>query len=297
MQPQTARWTAPDVAVKGPDRSLALTPWKLNPYQFVDQSPTQFWDPDGQEGKAYLQGKFYETYDRLYTENIKNCLIACGSGNEPTADQVYTTYYNEHPNDPDAREYYSKRAWGDVTERMSKEVTFTIVGGEVARIPGIRWVLGKAESVIGWGANKALGAGRSVIGRIFGKAATTAATKVVRFGPMNEGPLIKEIANTFRSGTYNGITLGEPVTLYRAYGGKAGQLGHYWTRTPPSGPVQSIVDSALDRQWGNTATQVVKVEVPAGTTIYEGPAAAQGGLVGGGDQVYIENVDPSWVKP
>jgi len=30
-------------------------------------------------------------------------------------------------------------------------------------------------------------------------------------------------------------------------------------------------------------------------TIYEGAAAAQGGLVGGGNQVYIPKVDPSWV--
>jgi hypothetical protein len=32
--------------------------------------------------------------------------------------------------------------------------------------------------------------------------------------------------------------------------------------------------------------------------VYEGPAAAQRGLVGGGNQVYIEHVDPSWeIKP
>jgi hypothetical protein len=40
---------------------------------------------------------------------------------------------------------------------------------------------------------------------------------------------------------------------------------------------------------------VAAIRVPAGTTIYEGFAAPQGGLVGGGSQVFIKNVDPSWI--
>lgn len=50
-------------------------------------------------------------------------------------------------------------------------------------------------------------------------------------------------------------------------------------------------------EWGNTATQVTRISVPTGTTIYEGAAAAQGELVGGGSQVFIPRVDPSWVLP
>ena len=59
--------------------------------------------------------------------------------------------------------------------------------------------------------------------------------------------------------------------------------------------MQSTIDSALDRAWGNTATNVTKIEVPAGVKIYEGAAAPQGGLVGGGNQLYIPKVDASWV--
>jgi filamentous hemagglutinin len=69
----------------------------------------------------------------------------------------------------------------------------------------------------------------------------------------------------------------------------------YWTRTPPVGPVQSIVDSALLPQWGNTAINISRIRVPAGTSIYEGAAAAQGGLVGGGSQVVIPKVDAAWI--
>lgn len=121
--------------------------------------------------------------------------------------------------------------------------------------------------------------------------------KTVRFGPMNPGPLPVKVANTFRSATYNQVVLRDPATLYRVYGGKAGQVGSYWTRTPPAGPLQAKIDLALNPAWGNTATQVVKIKVPAGTKLYEGIAAPQGGLLGGGNQIYIPRVDPSWIIP
>ena len=92
------------------------------------------------------------------------------------------------------------------------------------------------------------------------------------------------------------MTSNTPTTVYRAYGGSAGQLGRFWTRTKPSGPVQSIIDSALDPEWGNSATRWFSAKIPAGTTFYEGAAAAQRGLVGGGSQIFIPRVDPKWVS-
>jgi hypothetical protein len=127
-------------------------------------------------------------------------------------------------------------------------------------------------------------------------AAGGAAT-VIRYSPISPGPLPAAIANTFRGGSYTATTLNEATTLYRVYGGTAGKVGSYWTRTAPSGPLQSTIDLALNPQWGNTATQVARMQVPAGTTIFEGAAAAQGGLVGGGSQVFIQNVNPAWLLP
>ncbi|HEY7375911.1 MAG TPA: RHS repeat-associated core domain-containing protein [Polyangia bacterium] len=49
MQPQTARWTAPDPAVQGPNGKGVGAPWKLNPYAYVGQSPAMYWDPDGRD--------------------------------------------------------------------------------------------------------------------------------------------------------------------------------------------------------------------------------------------------------
>ena len=60
--------------------------------------------------------------------------------------------------------------------------------------------------------------------------------------------------------------------------------------------MQSTIDLALKPEWGNTAKNVVKINVPAGTTIFEGFAENQGGfLLGGGNQVVIPNVNPNWV--
>ncbi len=120
-------------------------------------------------------------------------------------------------------------------------------------------------------------------------------SKAVRWGPATaSGPLRDQVAKTFRSSSYTERVISEPVVLYRAYGGKAGKFGPYWTAKPPSGPVQSTLDSALAPSWGNDASKVVKIRIPAGTTLFEGVAAQQGGLVGGGHQVFLEQVDPAW---
>jgi hypothetical protein len=122
----------------------------------------------------------------------------------------------------------------------------------------------------------------------------------VSYGPINPGPLDNSIANTFRSGSYTATTLTDTTDLYRSYGGSANSFGSYWTPLQPSGPLQSQLDSALAPQWGNTAQYISTIQVPAGTTIYEGAATTQstgvGQLIGVGSQVYIQNVDPSWLK-
>ncbi len=128
------------------------------------------------------------------------------------------------------------------------------------------------------------------------------ATNTVRYGPSNPGPLLDDVASTFRSGSYTSEVLQSETTLYRVYGGESGPIGSYWSRTAPSGPMQAQIDSALNPAWGNTATNVATIRVPAGTTIYDGVAAAQslpggGTLLGGDSQVYIPKVNPDWLVP
>lgn len=128
------------------------------------------------------------------------------------------------------------------------------------------------------------------------------ATNTIRYGPTNPGPLNDAVVATFRSGSYSEVVLDEATTLYRVYGGEAGQLGSYWSRTAPTGPMQAQIDLALNPEWGNLATDVASIRVPAGTTIFEGAVAAQslpagGALLGGGSQVYIPRVNPDWLLP
>ncbi len=118
---------------------------------------------------------------------------------------------------------------------------------------------------------------------------------VVRYGPHVEGPLPANVANTFRGGSYSQITTQGETTLYRVYGGKSPEIGSWWSTTKPNGPLQSQMDLALDPAWGNTATKVVEIRVPKGTVIYEGAAAPQAHLPGGGVQVYIPKVNSGWV--
>lgn len=124
----------------------------------------------------------------------------------------------------------------------------------------------------------------------------------LRFGPHHPGPLTDDIAATFRSGSYTQVDVTAPTTLYRVYGGDAGELGGFWTRNAPSGPLQAQLDLALNPSWGNTAENLVQIEVPPGATFFEGHAAPQtldggGELLGGGNQVYFDSrVDRSWIS-
>jgi RHS repeat-associated protein len=51
LAPDTARWLTPDPPVKAPDPKFMAAPWALHPYQYVEQNPIAYWDPDGREPK------------------------------------------------------------------------------------------------------------------------------------------------------------------------------------------------------------------------------------------------------
>lgn len=120
--------------------------------------------------------------------------------------------------------------------------------------------------------------------------------RTIRWGPATgKGPLKPDEVLNFRGGSYTETVLDEPILLYRVYGGNAAQLRSYWTRVPPTGPLQSRLDSALLHKWGNTAEKVAVIRLPARTTFYEGFAAPQGNLLGGGNQVFVPIVKPEWV--
>jgi RHS repeat-associated protein len=116
------------------------------------------------------------------------------------------------------------------------------------------------------------------------------------FGPVNPGPLSPRVASTFRSASYSRRQLDEPLVVYRLIGDGGNPSGRFWTTLEPKGALQSVIDLAIDQNWRNPATQVIRAEIPAGTVIYEGATSAQRGLVGGAHQIYIPSVDPGWLR-
>ena len=119
----------------------------------------------------------------------------------------------------------------------------------------------------------------------------------------NPGPLAdlesRPISN-FYGGRYNMEVLKENRVYYR--GGSADNpMGQWFTTEPPKSTAQVRIDTAVKEQWINPRTGVLegtspidcvyKIEIPKGTTIYEGPVGTQGGVYLGGlnsKQIYID---------
>jgi hypothetical protein len=138
--------------------------------------------------------------------------------------------------------------------------------------------------------------------------------KLISYGPINPGPLHQivegtgKVADTFRSSSYFENVLEGPLKLYRTYSDEGKMLSKYWSRIKPSGPTQAMIDSALDPSWGNKATKWIEITIPQNEKIYEGIVGEiglqsinapdkLGKLLGGGSQVYVDNIIPSnWIS-
>jgi RHS repeat-associated protein len=101
-------------------------------------------------------------------------------------------------------------------------------------------------------------------------------------------------AQNFDYYTYR--TLDKPIEVYRTWGGSAGiegRDGTYYSLSAPEGSPDAIRQLfALLPEWGNTLENTNAVTIPAGTTVYIGPAAPQTSqtgvtYTGGGIQVYV----------
>jgi hypothetical protein len=121
--------------------------------------------------------------------------------------------------------------------------------------------------------------------------------RCIRHGPMNRGPLEGHFESSFRSSAYTSRRLGQPRDLYRVYSDPVRRLGAFWTDVQPSGPLQATMDAALLPGFGNAATKVVHIRVPAGQVVYEGLSARQEGWLGGGTQYVLPKALKVWEVP
>ncbi len=125
------------------------------------------------------------------------------------------------------------------------------------------------------------------------------------------------VAGTFAGGKYNEVVLSEDVVLYRAGGElySTSQPSRHHPEYEPSGiaaregwgqfftaqPAQSIaharIDTAIRPHWpeldgsysaSSPVREIWAARIPAGTTVYVGPTASQGGgHVVGAEQIYV----------
>ena len=122
----------------------------------------------------------------------------------------------------------------------------------------------------------------------------------------NPGPLAEmrgTPASNFAGGKYNASVLGEDTIFYRA-GTADKPLGQWFTRAPPQSVAQVRIDSAVRPQWIDPSTgsltgtspidTVHAINIPAGTTVYEGPVGYQGGPYLGGQDVNQTFISQPW---
>lgn len=122
----------------------------------------------------------------------------------------------------------------------------------------------------------------------------------------NPGPLaeLNDHPNlNFYGGRYNSRVLTEDTIYYRA-GDANNKYGRYFVEIPPKSVIQVRMDTAVKPYWTNKRTgmwekndlgidisgkskieKIYTVRVPAGTVIYEGPVAPQGGMYLGGMEI------------
>jgi len=112
--------------------------------------------------------------------------------------------------------------------------------------------------------------------------------------PGQKGPLDKypDIAKEFEF--YVPVKLSQPETYYRMWGDPAritGRYGTFYSLVEPFGSEDLIRDRfSLPSQW-NSMEHSDAITIPAGTTVYIGPAVAhpEFGYGGGGVQVWVPN--------
>lgn len=110
-------------------------------------------------------------------------------------------------------------------------------------------------------------------------------------------PLPPEIAVTFLDSKCEAVKLERPQKFYRYYSSSTNKFGRYLTTNRYKTNVEVIRNLALNQEWGNQATTILKVTVPAGTTVYQGIVAPQTPAQcypGGGQQTFIQDTrDPN----
>jgi hypothetical protein len=114
------------------------------------------------------------------------------------------------------------------------------------------------------------------------------------------GPkLTQRVADTFTDGKYVNRQLQSNETFYKYHGvdNRTGRKISWFTNTKYASEAELRSGLAIRKDWGVNIQSVSKFDVPQGSWISEGTAAAQGaGYPGRGYQAVIQNVPKTWVQ-
>ncbi|MHC5859481.1 hypothetical protein [Nostoc sp.] len=110
-------------------------------------------------------------------------------------------------------------------------------------------------------------------------------------------PLEYEVAITFLNSKCQEVKIEQPQTFYRYYSNSGNKYGRYLTADKYKTNVEVIKNLALNQAWGNQATRIETITLPAGTITYQGivgPQAPAECYPGGGQQTFIkDSKDPN----
>ncbi|MEH2054704.1 MAG: hypothetical protein V7K97_00695 [Nostoc sp.] len=110
-------------------------------------------------------------------------------------------------------------------------------------------------------------------------------------------PLPSDIAVTFLHSKCQEVKIEQPQTFYRYYSNSGNKYGRYLTTNKYKTNVAVIKNLALNQAWGNEATMIETITLPAGTITYQGIVGAQAPVKcypGGAQQTFIkDSQDPN----
>lgn len=287
-----------------------------NFYAFVGNQPLHFFDPFGLARQPFVVPPGPGTWARDAGNWIEAKAgyvgDAFGRAVSYASDYWATSYLNS--SGPSAGYYAAGGLFTGVADAFLPqsrdavlfELSTSVAGLALKGIGAARNLASAGLDALEWGAKKFSSAWRA------GRRRWSSFFRQYEFDMVeNPGPLAnmsslqsmrESPAQNFAGGKYNSIVLEEDLILYRGgqSGGGRNALGQWFSREPPSSVAKVRIDSAVKSQWINPRTggtqgrsivdAVYEIRIPAGTTLYEGPIAYQGGVHVGGqsfDQVFV----------
>lgn len=257
----------------------------LTPFQYGSNNPIYNIDLDGLEGMSYEQKLLHKDDDEWYSTLGKfayNTLITAGNAVPGTVNLVANP----------------KQGFNEIKDGVSGLL------GSISRDvknPSAMWERGMENiSDIGRWEDLTASLGSLYLGGKSNIKISNSKKIINNVTNLKLGPqLSQRVAATFKEGKYINRQLTKNEVFYKYHGvnNRTGKKVSWLTNKLFSSEDDLRSSLAIHRDWKVEINSYTKFEVPTGTWVSEGKAAAQGvGYPGQGYQAVIENLPKSWIK-